>query len=266
MDLMKDTLTAIIADDEEHLRAHLRDLLAEVWPDLKIVAEAANGLEAAKCIAQHAPSVAFLDIKMPGLTGLEVAQGIETHTRIVFITAYDQYAVDAFEREAVDYLLKPASANRLSRTVAKLQRALNESSEPSSAELMRVLTQLTRHQSSPQLSRQTPELQPLRWIRASQGEVTHQIPVDEVRYFQSEDKYTVVYTAQGEYLIRTPLHELLERLSPEVFSQVHRGTVVNMHYVTTTQRDLAGKMLLRLSGIERAISVARPYQHLFKQM
>jgi DNA-binding LytR/AlgR family response regulator len=259
--------TAIIADDEAHLRTHLRDLLAEVWPELTIIAEAANGIEAVKLAATHQPSVAFLDIKMPGLTGLEVAQEIETQTRVVFVTAYDQFAIDAFEREAVDYLLKPASADRLARTVSKIKRSLASSVDPANqhqneltttADLLRVIQQLT--QKAP-----TGEA-PLKWIRASHGEVTHQIAVDEVRYFQSEDKYTVVYTDQGEYLIRTPMQELLDRLDAHVFCQVHRGTTVNMNYVTTAQRDLTGKMLLKLKNIDRPISVARPYQHLFKQM
>ncbi|MCA0174949.1 MAG: LytTR family DNA-binding domain-containing protein [Proteobacteria bacterium] len=248
--------TALIADDEPHLRAHLRELLAEVWPELRVVAECENGLQAAERIAALAPDVAFLDIKMPGLTGLEVAQGIEGTTRVVFVTAYDSYAVQAFERAAVDYLLKPTSAERLARAVARVQAALAQPRDDGA--LAALLAQLTQAQGATKPT-------PLRWIRASRGDTTYQIAVEEVLYFQSDDKYTLVITREGEHLIRTSLAELAQQLPPEQFWQVHRSTVVGVAHVASTRRE-GDRMTLHVKGHERPLAVSRAYQHLFKQM
>lgn len=250
------TPTALIADDEEHLRAHLRGKLARLWPELEIVAEAANGVAAAEAIARLAPSVAFLDIKMPGLSGLEVAQGIETDTRLVFVTAYDEFALDAFERAAVDYLVKPVNDERLARTVERLRRALQDAAPP--PELAQLLSQLTRGQARAE--------GPLRWVRASRGNTTSHVPIQDVLYFQSDDKYVVVHTRDGEHLIRTPLQELIDGLDPEVFWQVHRSTIVNMEYVAGTRRDDSGRLFVRMRDSETELPVSRAYVHKFRQM
>ena len=260
--------TAILADDEPHLLEHLQDLLAEVWPKLQIVATAANGTEALQAIGQHQPDVAFLDIKMPGLTGLEVAQqtmkgtapgaqAISPRTRVVFVTAYNNFAVDAFERAAVDYLLKPASAERLGSTVERLKAALLTQQMPDISALAQLL------QGSVGASAAKPAL---RFIRASRGDTVYQVPVDEVLLFQSDNKVTLVQTAQHEYVIRTSLSELLEQLDGEQFWQVHRGSIVNAQSVLSAQRDMMGNMALNLRGLKTQVVVARGYQALFKQM
>ncbi|GJG95141.1 LytTR family DNA-binding domain-containing protein [Cupriavidus pauculus] len=251
--------TALIADDEEHLRAHLRGKLARLWPELEIVAEAANGVEAADAIARLAPAVAFLDIKMPGLSGLEVAQGIETDTRLVFVTAYDEFALDAFERAAVDYLVKPVNDERLGRTIERLRRALQDAAPP--PELAQLLSQLTRAQQP-----RADSAGPLRWVRASRGNTTSHVPIQDVLFFQSDDKYVVVHTREGEHLIRTPLQELIDGLDPEVFWQVHRSTIVNMEHVAGTRRDDSGRLFVRMRGSDTELPVSRAYVHRFRQM
>lgn len=252
------TITALIADDEPLLREHLREKLNHLWPALLIVGEASNGIEAAEKIATLAPTIAFLDIKMPGLTGIEVAQGIETDTRVVFVTAYDQYAVQAFDSEALDYVLKPVNDQRLAQTVSRLQNALAKSAPaPELAQVLKLLSQATQAGGN---------AEHLRWIRASKGDTTYQISVDEVLLFQSDDKYTVVYTANGEHLITKPLGELIRALDASKFWQVHRGTVVNVACVVSSKRDGEAKMNLQLKGYSRPVTVSRAYQHLFKHM
>jgi DNA-binding LytR/AlgR family response regulator len=251
--------TAIIADDEPLLREELRDQLSTVWPELNIIAEATNGIEAAALIAKHQPDVAFLDIKMPGLTGIEVAQGIETETRVVFVTAYDQYAVDAFDNEAIDYLLKPISKDRLAKAVTRLKNAIAQNI--AAPDIANVLNMLSRA-----LPKSAQTSTHLKWIRASRGDTTFQIPIDDVLFFQSDDKYTVVNTANGEHLIRMALAELLQSLDPEKFWQVHRGTVVNVNCVASSKRDSEGRVTLQLRGWEKPLAVSRAYSHLFKQM
>lgn len=250
--------TALIADDEEHLRTHLRGKLARLWPELDVVAEAANGLEAAAAIARLAPAVAFLDIKMPGLSGLEVAQGIETDTRLVFVTAYDEFALDAFERAAVDYLVKPVTDERLGRTIERLRKAFQDAAPL--PELAQLLGQLARGQARAEGAG------PLRWVRASRGNTTSHVPIQDVLYFQSDDKYVVVHTREGEHLIRTPLQELIDGLDPEVFWQVHRSTIVNMEHVAGTRRDDSGRLFVRMRGGDTELPVSRAYVHKFRQM
>lgn len=252
------TPTALIADDEEHLRAYLRGKLRRLWPELQIVAEATNGIEAADAIARLSPSVAFLDIKMPGLSGLEVAQGMETDTRLVFVTAYDEFALDAFERAAVDYLVKPVSEERLGRTIERLRKALQDAAPL--PELAQLLNQLTRAQPRVEGGAQ------LRWVRASRGNTTSHVPIQEVMYFQSDDKYVVVHTQDGEHLIRTPLAELMAGLDPEVFWQIHRSSIVNMEYVAGTRRDESGRLFVRMRGSDAELPVSRAYMHRFRQM
>ena len=262
--------TALLADDEPLLREFLREKLLALWPDLNIVAEASNGNEAAAMIAEFEPDIAFLDIKMPGLTGIEVAQGIaqrvaqgmDAATRVVFVTAYDQYAVQAFENEALDYLLKPVTNERLTQTVTRLKAAFAQSAPV--PDISQVLSLLSRAAAGGGLT--TTAKQNLRWIRASRGETTYQISVDEVLFFQSDDKYTIVNTANGEHVIRMPLAELLQALDGEQFWQVHRGTVVNIRFVTSSKRDGDGRVTLNIKGYPKPLPVSRAYQGLFKQM
>ena len=254
--------TALIADDESLLREDLRDKLAALWPELHILAIASNGIEAAQMIAEHEPDIAFLDIKMPGQTGIEVAQGIDANTRVVFVTAYDQYAVQAFDNQAMDYLLKPVTNERLAQTVTRLKAAFAQSTPV--PDISQVLNLLSRAAAGGGVAANAK--QHLRWIRASRGETTYQISVDEVLFFQSDDKYTIVNTANGEHVIRMPLAELLQALDSEQFWQVHRGTVVNIRYVNSSKRDGDGRVTLNVKGYAKPLPVSRAYQGLFKQM
>lgn len=245
---------AIVADDEPHLAAYLCEQLARLWPELEIVHVAEDGVDAAECIERLGPDFAFLDIQMPGLTGLEVAQGIEGGTRIVFVTAHDHYALQAFEYAAIDYVLKPISGERLSRMVARLKAAC----EPPAPDprLSQVLAHLLPAQ----------RREPLRYIRAAQGELTHQVPVDDVLFFRAEDKYTVVQTAGAERLIRTPIAELEGQLDPAQFWRVHRATLINVAHLEGTRRDGASRLYVRMRGHGRELPVSRAYVHLFKPM
>lgn len=256
--------TALIADDEPHLARYLRDALAEAWPELEVCAIARNGLEAAERIAAQRPDVAFLDIKMPGLTGLEVAQGIEGATRVVFVTAYDQYAVTAFEQQALDYLLKPVKRERLEQCVQRLRKALEPSAAaaPDDARLAEALRALLAR---PAGGAAAPAAW-LRHVRAGQGEQVHQVAVDDVLFFRADDKYTCVRTAHAEHLIRTPISELAQQLDPARFAQVHRSTLVNLDRVAGTRRDEQSRLWLRIRGHDAELPVSRAYVHLFKAM
>lgn len=245
--------TALIADDEPHLAQYLKAQLAQAWPELRVLPLAANGVEAARAIAELEPDVAFLDIQMPGLSGLEVAQGIEGATRVVFVTAYDQYAVDAFEARAVDYLLKPLKSERLAACVDRL-RATAPAADGALAETLKRLLPAVAAPAR------------LRYVRAAQGELMHQIPVDEVLFFHADDKYTIVQTATAEHLIRTPIVELAAQLDPERFWQVHRSTVINLDHLAGTRRDEQSRLFVRVKGWPRELSVSRAYVHLFKAM
>ena len=251
--------TALIADDEPHLAAYLVGLLKTAWPELAVVHVAKNGVEAAERIAALEPDFAFLDIKMPGLTGLDVAQGIEGATRVVFVTAYDEFAVAAFEQQAVDYVLKPVKAERLASTVERLQRALAESATATADDRLAVVLQQLRAAPPTAPAR-------LRYVRASQGELTHQIDVADVLFFHADDKYTCVRTASGEYLIRTTIGELAEALDPERFAQVHRSTIVNLDHLAGTRRDESSRLFVRMRGYAAELPVSRAYVHLFKAM
>jgi DNA-binding LytR/AlgR family response regulator len=256
------TPTALIADDEPHLAQYLKAQLAQAWPELRIVKVAAHGLEAAAAITELEPDIAFLDIQMPGLTGLEVAQGIEGGTRVVFVTAYDEYAVAAFEARAVDYLLKPLKAERLARCVERLRAAAPAEPGDALAETLRRLL--------PAAGVAAAAPARLRYIRAAQGELMHQVPVDEVLFFHADDKYTVVQTAAAEHLIRTPIVELAAQLDPERFWQVHRSTIINLDHLAGTRRDEASRLFVRVRGpqgvLARELPVSRAYVHLFKAM
>jgi DNA-binding LytR/AlgR family response regulator len=250
------TMTALIADDEPHLAEYLAKRLAVLWPELEVLPPAANGLEALRAIDDAAPQVAFLDIRMPGLTGLELARRIDAKTHVVFVTAYDQYAVEAFDQDAVDYLLKPVTDERLAKAVERLKRKIATAEPPPPlSDLMERLARLVPHGGAH-----------LRWIRALKGEVVHQIAVDDVLYFNAADKYTRVITSEGESLIRTALADLARELDPGRFVQIHRSTLVNMEAVASSRRDLGGRVFAKLRDGKTELPVSRAYAHLFKQM
>jgi DNA-binding LytR/AlgR family response regulator len=247
---------ALIADDEQNLAEHLRARLAAAWPELEILPLAFNGVEALRRINEDEPEVAFLDIRMPGLTGIELAKRIDTRTHVVFVTAFDQYAVEAFDREVVDYILKPVSDERLARSVERLRRKIATSERPPA--LDDVLAKLAR--ALPGAAGK------LRWVRALKGELVQQIAVDDVLYFQASDKYTCVVTREGESLIRMALAELAAQLDEEVFWQVHRATIVNMNEVAGTRRDLGGRVFVKLKDGKTELPVSRAYAGKFRQM
>lgn len=254
--------TCVIAEDEILLQGELVKLLKEAWPELEIVAVCDDGGSALDAIATFRPDVAFLDIRMPGLTGLEVASnalaaGIATH--IVFVTAYDNYALDAFERGAVDYLLKPVAHERLGATVARVRERLARGGVDAGrlAELLAKLQEATPP---------APRAQPLVWLTASRGVETRLILVDDVAYFQSDSKYTVVMTAEGESLLRKPIRDLLDVLDPTMFKQVHRSTIVNLRAVAGVTRDESGKGAIRLKNRPELLTVSQPFMALFRNM
>ncbi|MCC6196647.1 MAG: response regulator transcription factor [Burkholderiales bacterium] len=250
---------AIVADDEPRLAEHLVERLREAWPELLIAGVAANGPEALALIDAEAADIAFLDIRMPGLTGIEVALAAGRGVHVVFVTAFDRYAAEAFERDAVDYLLKPVSEERLADTIARLKARL--ASDAPAPELAHALAALARL--APAAAAGSGRLA---WVRASAGAQVRLIPVDEVCYFQANDKYTSVFTADGEALIRTPLKELLAQLDPDRFWQVHRGTIVNLGHVVSTSRDLAGRVSIALRTRPENVAVSRAFAHRFRQM
>jgi len=247
---------AIIADDESPLRQFLAARLAEVWPELVICGDAKNGREALDLIERHKPHIAFLDIKMPGLTGMEVAGKIAGACRIVFVTAYDGYAVEAFEKEAVDYLLKPVSKERLERTVKRLKEDLETGKAVPADILQRLMARLSGGE----------DPQRLQYLRVQQGDAVRLISVDDVIYFKAEDKYTTVITKEGESLIRKPIRELVEELDPAKFWQIHRGTIVNVQSIGRVSRSLTGKGVVKLKDHGETLTVSSRYMHLFKQM
>ncbi len=259
--------TAVVAEDEPHLAQFLVGRLAVHWPELDVVGWRATVSRPVDLVRAHQPDVAFLDIRMPGMTGLEVAQDL-AGVDIVFVTAFDQYAVSAFERAAVDYLLKPVSDERLSATVQRLSARLAErqrAERPEPApEVLQALALLRDH--LPQLGTAARAADRLAWIRAAVGQQVRLIPVEEVAYFEANDKYTSVFTAQGEALIRTPLKELLAQLDPDRFWQIHRGTIVNLAHVTSTSRDIAGRVKVNLRAPQIALPVSRAFVHRFRQM
>ncbi|MFN3566162.1 MAG: LytR/AlgR family response regulator transcription factor [Burkholderiaceae bacterium] len=255
--------TAIIADDERLMREQLRARLMEVWPELQIVAEAKNGREAVDAVRTHRPDLAFLDIRMPGMTGVEAARAIGDACHVVFITAYGEYAVEAFEHGAVDYVLKPAERDRLELTVARLKKRLG--SKPS--DLSELLARLAAKLDGAAINVKAPASRPyLQWIQASMGQQLRMIPVADVLFFMSDEKYTRVQTASYEALIRKPIKELIEELDPEQFWQIHRSTIVNAKAIAGVTRDFRGRQLVQLKDFPEKLEVSRSFTHLFKQM
>ena len=278
---------ALIADDERLMREQLRARLGEVWPELEIVAEARNGLEAVQMTETLHPDLVFLDIRMPGLTGVDAARQIAqlpTHDEVldgwpgcevVFITAYDQYAVETFEQGVVDYVLKPAERERLAMTVERVRKrldlrrraanaapdaeALNAADAPSPVAMQQLLHKLA--------ARLNPDAPPvLRWIQASVGQSIQMIPVEEVLFFISDEKYTRVQTATIEALIRKPIKELVDELDPDLFWQIHRSTLVNTRCIAGVNRDLRGRQLVAVKGHPEKLEVSRSFTGLFKGM
>jgi len=273
------TVRAVLADDERLMREQLRARLKEAWPELDIVAEARNGNEAVQLVEEHLPDVVFLDIRMPGMTGVEAARAIAQIDvgddgllpEVVFITAYDQYAVQAFEQGAADYILKPAERDRLALTVARLRQRLAQrgqsdalepaaGSEPAAVPLQQLLHKLSAIQpggGSPQY---------LKWIQATVGQSIQMIPVDDVLFFISDEKYTRVQTTQVEALIRKPIKELVEELDPEKFWQIHRSTLVAVSAISGISRDFRGRQIVSVRDHTQKLEVSRSYTHLFKGM
>jgi DNA-binding LytR/AlgR family response regulator len=246
-------MRAVIADDEQHLADDLQRRLQKLWPELQIVAVLHDGIAAAKALNELKPDIAFLDIRMPGQSGLDAARAAATDCRIVFVTAYDDHAVQAFEQAAVDYLLKPVADERLERCVERLQQASLFASDAMLSRLQRLLATHAK-----------PE--PLHWLRIQVGQTVRMLAVEDVCYFQSADKYTSVLTRDAELLLRTPLKDLIEQLDPDRFWQVHRGTVVNVRQIVSAHHDLLGKVSLSLKDRREKVAVSRSHAHLFRQM
>jgi DNA-binding LytR/AlgR family response regulator len=246
----------LIAEDEPLLREQLRECLGAQWPEAQICAEAADGQQALDAMTQHQPDVAFLDIRMPHVSGLQVAQQAPAHCRVVFVTAYNRFAVDAFERGAVDYLLKPLNAARLVQTVQRLQGML----DPVPAHLKTLLADLVSAQA------RHSALRYLEWIKASQSSTVRLISVADVLHFQADERYTRVVTARGESFIKTSIRDLAEQLDPQRFWQIHRSTLVNVHAIAAITRNLTGGAELQLNGCSERLAVSRACMHLFRQM
>jgi DNA-binding LytR/AlgR family response regulator len=246
--------TAIIAEDEEVLRGELREMLEAHWPELEIRAEAGDGAAAARAVDELAPAILFLDIEMPGISGLEVARRASGKCHVVFVTAYDKYAVAAFEQGAVDYVMKPFSAARLDATIARLKARL--AGPP--ADLTGLLKSLAASLGQ--------RKEYLRWITAAQGDSLKLITVDEICYFRADHKYTLVVTPDSEALIRRPLKALAEEVDPQAFWQIHRSAMVSVKEIAGVNRDFRGHLTVRLKQRKETLPVGENYVHLFKQM
>jgi len=258
------TARALIADDEPLLRERLRALLARLWPELEIAAEARNGREAVELFDEHQPQVVFLDVHMPGMNGIEAARSIARRALVVFVTAYEQYAVQAFEHGALDYLVKPFDEARLADTVQRLRERLAGPAPAASAAtgleavLDGLAAELQRRQANPAAHQQ--------WIKASVGSSVRLIPVEQVTYLRADEKYTLVVWEGGEALIRKTIRELADELDPARFVQIHRSVIVNLHEVVQVNRGLNETAEVQLKGRKELLPVSRSYLHLFRQM
>jgi DNA-binding LytR/AlgR family response regulator len=246
--------TAILAEDEPLLRGELKEALAALWPELTILAEASDGWQAAQGLGTHHPDVIFLDIEMPGMSGLDVARSASGKCHVVFVTAYDQYAVEAFERGAVDYVMKPFSPTRLAMAVNRVKERMSD--RP--AKLENVLDSLAER--SPK-SRTF-----LRWISLAQGRTVRLVTVDRILYFQADNKYTLVVTDTLRSLISRPIRELVSQLDPDMFLQIHRGTVVNVNAIEAVHRDFRGRLEVRLKERDKTLPVSATYAHHFRNL
>jgi DNA-binding LytR/AlgR family response regulator len=248
--------SALIADDEEPMRDMLRARLRDCWPELTIVAEAANGVEAIALAGQYRPDIVFLDIRMPGISGIEAARMLFNRCHIVFVTAYDQYAIEAFEQGALDYLLKPVGGERLATTCARLKARIGQHPTDIAAQLSRLLEHGTAQ----------PGRAYLHWIQAQVGNSLRMISTREILFFQADDKYTRVRTVQGEVLIRKTLKELADELDPDEFWRIHRSTLVRVDAIAEVTRDLRGRQMVRVKHCGEELEVSRGNTHLFQQM
>ena len=256
------TITAIIAEDEPILRAQLKSKLAKLWPELNVVADVGDGEAALEAIGEHQPQLAFLDIQMPEMTGVEVAKSLSANRalrcHIVFVTAFDQYAVEAFETGAIDYVLKPYSDERLKAAVDRLKERLSIVPAPPPQNLKTLLAHLS--------AKLTPQNEKLKWIKANIGSNLRLIPIEDVLFFQSDEKYTLVATKEFDALIKTPIKEILDGIDTEKFWQIHRSTIVNALAIEAVSRDFRGQATVRVKGRKENLTVSRPFSHLFKQM
>ena len=252
-------VTALIADDEAAMREQLRARLLEVWPELEVVALASNGIEAVEMANRYQPQIAFLDIRMPGMGGIEAARQLYNRCHIVFATAYDQYAVDAFEHGAIDYLLKPVTAERLATTCERLRRRLSQAPQDIGAQLAQLGSLLQQLGTKPKPAY-------LRWIQAQVGGSLRMVSTREILFFQSDEKYTRVQTATAELLIRKTLKELADELDPDEFWRIHRSTLVRVDAIAEVSRDIRGRQMLRVRNYPQELEVSRNHSHLFQQM
>jgi len=250
--------TAVIADDERLMREQIIARLKDAWPELAIVGEAGNGREAIASVRSLEPDIVFLDIRMPGMDGIQAAQALAGRVHVVFITAHDQYAITAFEHGAVDYLLKPPEPERLALTCERLRARLKQAPDP----MHELLAKLSQRLGAGALK--TREY--MRWVQASVGANIRMIPTGEILFFRAEDKYTRVQTQRFEALIRKPIKELIEELDPAEFWQIHRSTVVRVDAVDQVSRNLRGHQVVHVKGSEEKLEVSRTFNHLFKQM
>jgi DNA-binding LytR/AlgR family response regulator len=245
--------TAVIAEDEPALRRELAEALARLWPELDIRAQAADGAEAVRAIAAHRPDVLFLDIEMPAMSGLDVARAASGRCHVVFVTAYDEYAVAAFERGAVDYVMKPFAVQRLAMAIERVRERM---SRGPAADLEALLATLAE--------RPHPARRFLRWISVAQGRTVRLITVDDICYFQADNKYTLVVTQTTQSLLNKTIKELIDELDPELFMQIHRGTIVNVNAIAAVHRDLRGRMEVELKQRKEMLPVSASFAHLFR--
>ncbi len=258
---MDTPIEVLIADDEQQLRSYLAALLKQIWPETHICAEVDNGFAALTLIEKHQPAVAFLDVQMPGLSGIEVARQAAADCIIVFVTAYDDYAVEAFASEAIDYLLKPVNPERLAKTVSRLKKRIADNST-ADINLKAALDALLDRQRAEHARK--PDY--LQWIRAQHGSSIRLIAVQDIIYFKAADKYTCVITREEEFLIRMPIKTLAAQLDPALFWQIHRGHIVRVDQIAAVSRSLTGRYVLRLKDTDERLTVSRNHAHLFKQM
>jgi len=250
--------TAVIADDERLMREQIIDRLKEAWPELQIVGEASNGNEAIAIVQSEEPDIVFLDIRMPGMDGIQAAQALAGRVHVVFVTAHDEYAISAFEHGAIDYLLKPPEPQRVALTCERLRARLTQAPDPMNDLLAQLSQRLGAGGVKPR--------EYMRWVQASVGANIRMIPTSDILFFRAEDKYTRVQTERFEALIRKPIKELIDELDPDEFWQIHRSTVVRVDAVEQVSRDFRGRQIVHVKGSQQKLEVSRTFNHLFKQM
>ena len=250
--------SAVIADDERLMREQIIDRLKEAWPELQIVGEASNGNEAIAIVQSEEPDIVFLDIRMPGMDGIQAARALAGRVHVVFVTAHDEYAISAFEHGAIDYLLKPPEPQRVALTCERLRARIEQAPDPMNDLLAQLSQRLGAGGVKPR--------EYMRWVQASVGANIRMIPTSDILFFRAEDKYTRVQTERFEALIRKPIKELIDELDPDEFWQIHRSTVVRVDAVEQVSRDFRGRQIVHVKGSEEKLEVSRTFNHLFKQM